>query len=326
MNRHPYKFFGLFSMLLLAPALAQDSNANDPNSPIPAAISAKGLGETGKLESTDTIPATADSTSVSVKQSVDAEIASERETVSETRTIDQADAEKASSLDRKLDSSSPNAPMAEKDATPSTVQAEPESGAAESAAKGNEDANYLKALSKEAGAVETRTPPTGISTRSGAARVSRIRSIVSEALEAPAEPDLKIRLQDEKNVGQQTRQRRLQKLRKAVSSASEATDMVGDKYISTLQREGSRTVVIDEATSKRSAIAPRTPLPSALKALVAVPTKSERTYQVKPGDSLWRIAQRFYGDGHRYPVLFEANKDQIIAENILVVGQVLRIP
>ena len=46
----------------------------------------------------------------------------------------------------------------------------------------------------------------------------------------------------------------------------------------------------------------------------------------KTGDSLWAIAQRFYGDGSQYSRIFEANRDQLDNPDTIQPGQVLRIP
>lgn len=53
---------------------------------------------------------------------------------------------------------------------------------------------------------------------------------------------------------------------------------------------------------------------------------SERIYVVVAGDSLFKIAARFYGNGNRWPELFEANKDQIKNPRLIRPGQKLRIP
>lgn len=53
---------------------------------------------------------------------------------------------------------------------------------------------------------------------------------------------------------------------------------------------------------------------------------SSKTYTVQKGDSLWRIAQRLYGDGRRYTLIFEANRDKIKDPNAIYVGQVLTVP
>ncbi|HEY7529475.1 MAG TPA: LysM peptidoglycan-binding domain-containing protein [Gemmatimonadota bacterium] len=51
-----------------------------------------------------------------------------------------------------------------------------------------------------------------------------------------------------------------------------------------------------------------------------------RTYEVRPGDSLSRIAQRFYGDGNQWPRIHEANRDQIKDPDLIYPGQKLVIP
>ena len=49
-------------------------------------------------------------------------------------------------------------------------------------------------------------------------------------------------------------------------------------------------------------------------------------YTVQPGDSLFAIAQNFYGDGSLYPRIFEANTNQLTDPSLIFPGQVLRIP
>jgi len=48
-------------------------------------------------------------------------------------------------------------------------------------------------------------------------------------------------------------------------------------------------------------------------------------YTVKSGDCLWTIAQRFYGSGKFWTVIYELNRDQIRNPNVIYVGQVLRV-
>lgn len=57
----------------------------------------------------------------------------------------------------------------------------------------------------------------------------------------------------------------------------------------------------------------------------AARTKS-RTYVVKAGDSLSKIAKEVLGDAGRWQEIFEANKDQIKDPNLIRPGQELRIP
>lgn len=47
---------------------------------------------------------------------------------------------------------------------------------------------------------------------------------------------------------------------------------------------------------------------------------------VQPGNSLWRLARRSYGDGLRYTVIYEANKDQIANPDLIYPGQVFSVP
>ena len=58
--------------------------------------------------------------------------------------------------------------------------------------------------------------------------------------------------------------------------------------------------------------------------LSPINTSSGRYYTVVKGDTLWGIAQRFYGNGSRYPEIARANN--ISNPNIINVGQKLLIP
>lgn len=51
-----------------------------------------------------------------------------------------------------------------------------------------------------------------------------------------------------------------------------------------------------------------------------------QTYKVVKGDSLWKIAKKFYGNGSKYTVIYNANKDKIKHPNLIYPGQVLTIP
>ena len=48
-------------------------------------------------------------------------------------------------------------------------------------------------------------------------------------------------------------------------------------------------------------------------------------YVVRPGDNLWQISQRLYGDGRYWVYLYGANADQIGNPNLIHPGQVLRL-
>lgn len=51
-----------------------------------------------------------------------------------------------------------------------------------------------------------------------------------------------------------------------------------------------------------------------------------RSIVVQPGNSLWRIARRSYGDGVMYTVIFEANKTRISDPDLIYPGQVFTLP
>ncbi len=48
-------------------------------------------------------------------------------------------------------------------------------------------------------------------------------------------------------------------------------------------------------------------------------------YTVQPGDSLWQIARRTYGDGRYWVLLYQANADRIANPNLIYPGQQLRL-
>jgi uncharacterized protein YidB (DUF937 family) len=52
----------------------------------------------------------------------------------------------------------------------------------------------------------------------------------------------------------------------------------------------------------------------------------DQWYTVVPGDSLSKIAQRFYGDASQWPRIFDANRDQLQNPDRIRQGQKLKIP
>jgi nucleoid-associated protein YgaU len=49
-------------------------------------------------------------------------------------------------------------------------------------------------------------------------------------------------------------------------------------------------------------------------------------HDVVKGDTLWAIAKAVYGDGNKYPVIFEANKPMLSHPDKIYPGQKLRCP
>ena len=56
------------------------------------------------------------------------------------------------------------------------------------------------------------------------------------------------------------------------------------------------------------------------------PEEEAQYHEVVKGDSLSKIAQHYYGDMMKYPVIFEANKPMLKDPNLIYPGQLLRIP
>jgi nucleoid-associated protein YgaU len=62
------------------------------------------------------------------------------------------------------------------------------------------------------------------------------------------------------------------------------------------------------------------------KAGADAPVSSMKTYTVKAGDTLSKIARDYLGDANEYMRIFDANKDQLSDPDKIKPGQVLKIP
>ncbi len=56
------------------------------------------------------------------------------------------------------------------------------------------------------------------------------------------------------------------------------------------------------------------------------PEPEAKFHTVVSGDTLGKIAKKFYGNAMKYPVIFEANKPMLTDPDKIYPGQVLRIP
>ena len=59
---------------------------------------------------------------------------------------------------------------------------------------------------------------------------------------------------------------------------------------------------------------------------VSLAAPSERVHTVVKHDTLYSIARSYYGDHHKWKVLYEANRDTIANPNMIRVGQQLVVP
>ena len=96
-------------------------------------------------------------------------------------------------------------------------------------------------------------------------------------------------------------------------------DATGDVYY-TLYIKEYKKIKTKKATVTIATVKPST---RATKAPVA---SSGKTYTVKSGDCLWKIAKQFYGNGAQYTKIYNANTDKIKNPNLIYPGQVLTIP
>lgn len=72
--------------------------------------------------------------------------------------------------------------------------------------------------------------------------------------------------------------------------------------------------------------APATPKPSPPTAPAAQPVAGNRRHTVQPGDTLFKIAQQYYGNRSRWRDIYAANRGVMKSETDLKVGTQLRIP
>jgi nucleoid-associated protein YgaU len=59
---------------------------------------------------------------------------------------------------------------------------------------------------------------------------------------------------------------------------------------------------------------------------VPTPAPVSQFHTVASGDNLWKIADKYYGNGAKNDVIFEANKPMLKSPDKIYPGQVLRIP
>ena len=94
----------------------------------------------------------------------------------------------------------------------------------------------------------------------------------------------------------------------------------------TVQRDiapGLYTMRVDEVAG--DAVAARLEFPfSRANPLEIEPDR--RLVVVQPGNSLWRLARRTLGEGVRYTVIYEANRDRIKDPDLIYPGQIIEIP
>jgi nucleoid-associated protein YgaU len=61
-------------------------------------------------------------------------------------------------------------------------------------------------------------------------------------------------------------------------------------------------------------------------ALHTAPAEAGGSRVISRGDSLWALSRLAYGDGARYAVIFNANRDKIHNPNLIYPGQTFVMP
>ena len=64
----------------------------------------------------------------------------------------------------------------------------------------------------------------------------------------------------------------------------------------------------------------------ALKFDRVVPPEGYAAFDVQPGNNLWRLAERSFGDGQRYTEIYQANQGKIHDPDLIYPGQVFAVP
>lgn len=115
---------------------------------------------------------------------------------------------------------------------------------------------------------------------------------------------------------------------KAVVKMAQTTPGVVDVYFNDLTYNETKPA----ADSVASTIAKKAAAPEVVaamgggdKAKTGAEPKTEE-YTIVSGDTLGKLAKKYYGDAMQYPKIFEANRDTIKDPNKIFVGQKIRIP
>jgi nucleoid-associated protein YgaU len=151
-------------------------------------------------------------------------------------------------------------------------------------------------------------PPTadsGSSATSNRDRLDQVKAAVREALGEPPSDTNPV-------------DARRQQLRELVVNSPVPEDLKEDRYVGELRDEVSQTIVVQGATA--------TAMEKSAPDDMSTATEGPESYQVRPGDSLWKVAEALLGDGHKWPAIYEANRESLKNVDVLLVGQRLRIP
>lgn len=109
---------------------------------------------------------------------------------------------------------------------------------------------------------------------------------------------------------------------KITEDAKEGFDLMVDIKLKQWRDYGTKTVNVSFDMSRpKASVEPQRETGAS-----PAPTEAQ-TYTVVKGDCLWNIAKKFYGNGSKYSVIYNANRSVIGGNpNLIYPGQVLTIP
>jgi nucleoid-associated protein YgaU len=100
--------------------------------------------------------------------------------------------------------------------------------------------------------------------------------------------------------------------------------LTGSMVASTTSKDGADAPPNDLRQGQKNGVEQEPPVGKGPGAAVVVPRVW--TTAVARGDNLWRISRSTYGDGRRYPSIFEANRTKIHNPNLIYPGQIFVLP
>jgi len=193
--------------------------------------------------------------------------------------------------------------------------------------------DYASEVAKEAASlrpaqrVEPDSPAAAPTAESE--RIDRIKSLVDEAL---AEPGAAREWESSTGAAEQppdteTGDARRRELRELVTEPPARVRSEESGYLGALRDEVSKTVVFGEAKPAEGGV-PARAAEGEGRASAAGKGGGHGSgrYSVRPGDSLWKIAQEQYGDGYAWTRIYEANRERLRSGDVLRIGQVLILP